>query len=409
MNGFDLSINGLSAGTSVYGSVDNNVGTHILTVGNNNATATFNAIITGGINFVKVGTGTQTLNGASTYTGTTTARGGVIALVANGGVASGIGSSSNVAANLVFDGGTLSSTAATNRLFTITGNGGIIDSSGAATTTFSFTSTGAVALLAGTTPVLTLTGSNTTANGMAPSIANPSGGTLSVLKSGAGMWTYSSSNTKTYSGDTHVSAGTLQASAANAFSPNSNLVIDAGATADLNNQTSESTGALIGAGSVINTNSGVQTDSLTIGSNGLGGTFTGTLTSAGPLNLIKTGAGTQVFTGVNVFPGSAAANGGVLTVAVGSSLSCTALSSGAGATMNLLGTFPAASALNSSGIINIGPRTTGAGIAVRTTASVTINTGGNVAVQDAALHANRTLLVTSVWPSPDQLMPGPGR
>jgi fibronectin-binding autotransporter adhesin len=81
LNGFNLSINGL-AGTAaaVLGSVVNNATAtdKTLTIGNGNAAATFAGIIadntsgTGTIALIKVGTGTQTLSGPNTYTGTTT-------------------------------------------------------------------------------------------------------------------------------------------------------------------------------------------------------------------------------------------------------------------------------------------------------------------------------------------------
>src|SRR5678816_648694 len=61
-------------------------------------------------NIVKVGTGTLTLSGtASTYGGPTTINLGTLAItaLANGGMPSSIGSSSNVATNLVINGGTL--------------------------------------------------------------------------------------------------------------------------------------------------------------------------------------------------------------------------------------------------------------------------------------------------------------
>ncbi len=73
----------------------------------------------------KLGAGTLTLSGANSYTGTTKITSGVLSVgaLANGGLASGIGASSNAAARLVFDGGTLrytGTTASTDRRFTIT-------------------------------------------------------------------------------------------------------------------------------------------------------------------------------------------------------------------------------------------------------------------------------------------------
>ena len=78
LNGFDQNINGLSGGLATYGSVDNNVGTHTLTLGNGDVTAKFDGILTGSLNLAKVGTGTQILTGADTYTGTTTITAGTL-------------------------------------------------------------------------------------------------------------------------------------------------------------------------------------------------------------------------------------------------------------------------------------------------------------------------------------------
>ena len=83
------------------------------------------------------------VSAAQSYSGPTIIRGGGIdyVTVANGGVASGLGLSSNSAANLILDGGTLSAAGSTDRLFTLTGNDGTIDNRNA-----SFTNTGPIVL-----------------------------------------------------------------------------------------------------------------------------------------------------------------------------------------------------------------------------------------------------------------------
>jgi autotransporter-associated beta strand protein len=92
LNGFNLAINGLggSTGTQLGRVINNATGTDkTLTVGNNNASATFPGIIannttgTGTLALTKVGTGTQTLTGPNTYTGATTVSGGTLMLGAN--------------------------------------------------------------------------------------------------------------------------------------------------------------------------------------------------------------------------------------------------------------------------------------------------------------------------------------
>ena len=74
---------------------------------------------------IKTGSGTWSLTGLNAYTGSTTLSGGVLSAssLADGGTVSSVGQSTNAAANLVFDGGTLQYTGgavSTNRLFTLT-------------------------------------------------------------------------------------------------------------------------------------------------------------------------------------------------------------------------------------------------------------------------------------------------
>ena len=80
MNGKSEALNGL-IGTSATAKVTNSVAgtTSILYVGRNNATASYIGILEDGagkLNLEKTGTGTQTLGGVNTYTGTTTIYGG---------------------------------------------------------------------------------------------------------------------------------------------------------------------------------------------------------------------------------------------------------------------------------------------------------------------------------------------
>lgn len=76
LNTFNETLNGLNGS----GTVDTVAGgTPILTVGNSDASSTFSGVIkntAGSLSFVKTGAGTLTLNGVSTFTGTTTISGG---------------------------------------------------------------------------------------------------------------------------------------------------------------------------------------------------------------------------------------------------------------------------------------------------------------------------------------------
>ena len=119
----------------------------------------------------------------------------------------------------------------TDRLFTLTSNGGFLDcaSGGSA---FNFNNTGPIAIASNTPVKLTFTGAGTAHNVFSPSLADGTNGVIvSVDKTGTGKWTFSG-GAKTYSGNTHILQGTLETLADNALSPNSDVVIDAGATLD---------------------------------------------------------------------------------------------------------------------------------------------------------------------------------
>ena len=220
----------------------------------------------------KTGPGTAILTFANTYSGPTVINGGVLSVsnLANGGVASNIGQSSNAAANLVLDGGTLQYTgtgASTDRLFTLTTNGGGIDASGSGSLTFS--NIGSVALSGVGARSLTLTGSNTGANTFASILAD-NGGPTSLVKTGAGTWILTGTNI--YSGATDVTSGTLKAGSSTAFSAKS--AFNVASVLDVNGF-NNTIGSLSGNGTV--TNSGAATAVLTVGNDNSNTTFGGIL------------------------------------------------------------------------------------------------------------------------------------
>jgi autotransporter-associated beta strand protein len=278
------------------------------TLDTNSGTATLSGVISGNGPFNIIGGGTLSLTGTNTFTGVTTISGAILSIgsLTNGGIPGEIGAATNAAANLVLDGGTLAGTGLTDHLFTLTSKGGTLDNSGGV----SFTNTGAIALpLANVT--LTLTGSNTGHEAFAPQLANPAGGyVLSVLKTGVGKWTFNSSNTKTYTGDTDVTAGTLETLASNALSPDSNMVISAGAILEFHGYSS-SVNALEGAG-IVQDSFDHASDTFTIGAFNGSGTFSGNLGNGNLPNVVKAGSGTQILTGTDTYTGATTINAGVL-------------------------------------------------------------------------------------------------
>jgi len=97
--------------------------------------STYSGVLSGSGSLIKAASCTQTLAGASTYTGGTTVRGMLaVTQLANGGSPSSIGASNSTASNLTLDGGELqyvgTAAAFTDRGFTLTSNGGTLDASG---------------------------------------------------------------------------------------------------------------------------------------------------------------------------------------------------------------------------------------------------------------------------------------
>jgi fibronectin-binding autotransporter adhesin len=99
--------------------------------------------------------------------------------------------------------------------------------------------------------------------------------------------------------------------------------------------------ALTGSGAVTMDVSWAQWDnSIIVGVNGGGGTFTGTISDSGDdtLSLIKTGGGTQILTGANTYRGATTINGGTLRI-VGNSSGAGALTVASGARLGGTGSY----------------------------------------------------------------------
>lgn len=209
----DVVLGGLSGTSSFKLSTTETTPSDVdLIVGGNNASTTFSGTLSDTNNastVTKKGTGTLSLTATdSTYGGATTIESGVLAVaqLADGGVASSIGDSSNAASNLVL--GTASTTgtlrltgsaaSTTDRLFTVNAGGGVIENNGSGALNFTNT---AAATVNGN---LTLGGTSTATSTMNPIL----GGSGSLTKTGTNTWILNAANT--YSGITTVTNGTLQ-------------------------------------------------------------------------------------------------------------------------------------------------------------------------------------------------------
>jgi outer membrane autotransporter protein len=278
-----------------------------LTVGASNGSGHFAGQIGNVIaSFTKLGSGTQTLSGASTYLGRTTFSGGILSTqrLANGGAASGIGASTSDAANLVLDGGTLQYTgiaASTNRRFTLTTNGGGLDASGSGA--LSFTDTAPITLGGTGSRTLTLTGSSTAANTLAASLGD-NGGSSSLVKTGDGRWVLTGAHS--YTGSTTISAGTLALSGSGSIAASARVIADG--TFDISGVTAASSNiqSLAGSGSVT---LGAKTLVIT----GANDSFSGSIAGVGGLTI---SGGIQTLAGSNTYAGGTrVVSGGTLSIA----------------------------------------------------------------------------------------------
>jgi autotransporter-associated beta strand protein len=141
------------------------------------------------------------------------------------------------------------------------------------------------------------------------SIQNGSG-QVAVVKSGAGTWTLSGTNT--YGQSTTINAGTLKLGSANAI-PNGvgkgDVAVDG--ALDLNGNSITING-LSGSGIVDNA-TGTATYTLTLGDNNRSGTFPGVIkNTSGTLALGKIGTGTITLSGANLYSGDTTISQGTL-------------------------------------------------------------------------------------------------
>lgn len=249
-------------------------------------------------------------NDGNRYTGVTTISGGVLGVskLADGGQASSIGMSSNVAANLVIgNGSTLRYTGAgdsTDRLFTLAQGVTFIESAGSGA--IQFTNTGSATLSGGGARTIALGGSNTGNNIMGGTIADASAsGKTTLAKNDSGTWILTGDNT--YTGNTVINDG--------------NLMIGNGGT----------TGNA-GAGNVI-VDAGTSTLSINRSD---AFDFDGTL--SGPGALAQIGTGTTRLTAVDNAIGATSIDAGTLQIDSGGSLASATIAINGTSTLDVRGT-----------------------------------------------------------------------
>ncbi len=296
----------------------------------------------------KTGNGTLTLTGLNTYGFATIVTGGtlVVNTLANGGVASSIGSSSGASWALQLKNGAAlvyTGTGSTTDRSLHIDTAGIIDNEGTGALVFSNASgvidnNGDTSGTANKT--LTFTGTNAAANTVALKIGDPTTGkTTSIVKNGTGFWAFTNSN-NSYTGTTTINAGVLSTQS----------IANGGVNSGIGASTSAASNLVLAGGTLQYTGAAVSTDRLfTVTTNGGGidgsgsgisftntgalvmsGTGTRTLTltgtstanslaaqiqdNGGATSLVKNGSGTWTLSGANNFSGGVTVNVGQLTI-----------------------------------------------------------------------------------------------
>ena len=256
----NVRVNALSgAGTIASGFPG--AGYSAFTFGVNNGGGIFSGVLADGTsagNFVKAGSGTQTLTGPSTYSGGTTLNGGTLAVTGGGslyttlgfgnatvtinsgatlevdawGALGSLGQLGYSRANLQISGGTIRYAGASNTHtaddgpgFTIGASGATLEAAAAGQTWFINHDSRGDYTLDRSGGSLTLAGAG---HGQMDKVIPGSG---SLVKTGGGTWTLAATNTLT--GGIMVSQGTLAFANADAIALSPSLTLSAGATCDV--------------------------------------------------------------------------------------------------------------------------------------------------------------------------------
>ena len=344
-----------------------------LAVGNNNVSTTYSGAMSGSGSLIKIGTGTLTLNGSSSFSGGTTISTGTLQL---GDGSSNNGSVQNIADNaaLVF-----ANPSTQNYSGNISGSGPVTTrGAGLLIWTGSNTYTGGTTISAGTLQIgnggntgLANASSNTiTDNGVlifarsdSVTYGNAINGTGSLYQSGSGNLVLAGSGT--WSGGTAISAGTLT----------------------------------VGNGAILGSIASAGTNTITIGNNGVlafnradNVTYANAIGGTGGVNQI--GNGCLFLTGSNTYNGNTTVSSG--TLCLNNSNNTPAISVLPGAALGGSGSASAATAtIQPGGIVQGGSNGAGS----LTLAALTFNGSGavtayNVGAYSSAPAINVTTLTT---------------
>ncbi len=337
---------------SLAGTGDVTLGSGMLTVGGNNTSTTFAGVVSGSGSFTKIGSGTLTLTGNNTYTGATTISAGTLA-----------GSGLPDATAVTVEGGaTFNLANSIKSVGSLAGSGNVTLGSGMLTvgsnnmsTTFAGVISGTGSLTKTGTGTLTLTGANTYNGGTAVFAGTleigdgGSSGSLAGNLANHAAAIFNRSNALTYAGIisgtgslTKLGADTLTLTGENTFS--GNTTISAGTLQIGNGGTSGSLAGNITNHTALTFN---RFDALT---------YVGIISGTG--SLAKTGYGTLTLGGANTYTGATTIFAGTLALGTSSVLAdATAVTVGGDATFNLANFSDTVGSLAGTGNVTLGSGT----------------------------------------------------
>ena len=265
---------------SLAGNGNTTLNANTLTTGGNNGSTVYSGVMSGnGINsLIKEGTGTFTLSGANTFTGTATVNNGILQLQNGAALADVVAVTLNApgALNLLNS----------ETIGSLAGNGNTTLNANTLTTGGNNGSTTYSGVMSGN-------------------------GIDSLIKEGTGTFTLSGANS--FTGTATVNNGILQLQNGAALADVVAVTLNAPGALNLLN--SETIGSLAGNG-----NTTLNANTLTTGGNNSSTTYSGVMSGNGINSLIKEGTGTFTLNGANTFTGTATVNNGILQLQNGAAL-----------------------------------------------------------------------------------------
>ncbi len=222
---------------------------------------------------------------------------------------------------------------------------------------------------------------------------------LAVTKIGAGTWQIGIAGTGffDYTGDTTINGGVLRPGKNNPLpygAGKGNLIVESSGTFDIYDRATISVNGLFGSGAVDKTDPGGALNAvLYVGFNDASAEFSGTIKNTGVpgsgkysgVSLVKTGTGTQILSGVNLYTNTTTVDSGTLLVNSPGSLAAESV-----VTVNSGGTLGGSGMINGPVTVNAGGSiVAGTGVGTLTLANgLDLSAGGTNVWELAALKDN---------------------